>query len=98
MSVERRVGVFMKDEIYKHIVWVGCVICIAPIIVRGYIWGKATDAFAQAQGSKGNLTIPGYQSLDYLAVLLGAVIIAIVIIKVLLSYSSRKSSKENSID
>ena len=88
----------MKDDIYKHIVWVGCVICVAPIIQRGYIWGKATDAFAQAQGSKGNLTIPGYESLDYLAVFLGAVIIAIVIIKVLLASSSIKSSKESSID
>ena len=33
----------MKDDIYKHIVWVGCVICIAPLIVRGYMWGKGTD-------------------------------------------------------
>ena len=88
----------MKDEIYKHIVWVGCVICIAPIIQRGYIWGKATDAFAQAQAGKGNLTIPGYETLDYMAVLLGAVIIAIVIIKVLLSSSSKKGSKESSTD
>ena len=86
----------MKDDIYKNIVWVGCVICIAPIIVQGYMWGKATDAVAQ--GGQGNMRLPGYQSLDYLAVFLGAVIIAIVIIKVLLASSSIKSSKENSID
>jgi len=84
----------MKDDIYKHIVWVGCVICIAPLIVRGYMWGKCTDALAQ--GSQAKFTLPDYRGLDQIAVLLGAAIIVIVIIKVLVSSSSTKSSKEDS--
>jgi hypothetical protein len=79
----------MKNDIYKHIVWVGCIMCVAPLIVRGYMWGKCTDALAS--GSQAKFTLPDYRGLDHIVVLLGAAIIAIVIIRALcISFSLNK--------
>lgn len=79
-------------EIYKHILWVGCIMCITPLLVRGYMWGKCTDALAD--GSQARFTLPDYRGLDHLVVLLGAVIIGVVIIKALCA-SVSVSGKEN---
>ncbi len=80
----------MKD-IYKHILWVGCIMCVTPLAVRGYMWGKCTDALAS--GSNAKFTLPDYHHLEHIVVFLGAIIIAIVIIKALCtSFSDKKSS------
>ena len=81
----------MKDDIYKHIVWVGCIMCIAPLAVRGYMWGKCTDALAS--GSQAKFTLPDYRGLDRTVVLLGTAIIAIVIITALYTSFSMKKPK-----
>jgi hypothetical protein len=84
----------MKDDIYKHIVWVGCIMCIAPLVVRGYMWGKCTDALAS--GSQAKFTLPDYRGLDHTVVLLGTAIIALVIIRALCTSFSMKKPKEDS--
>ena len=69
------------NDTYKHLLWVGCILCIAPLAVRGYMWGKCTEALAN--GSTARFTLPGYHGLEYIAVFLGAIVITIVIIKTL---------------
>ncbi|MCP4455529.1 MAG: hypothetical protein GY809_29065 [Planctomycetes bacterium] len=82
----------MKD-IYKHILWVGCIMCVAPLAVRGYMWGKCTDALAS--GSKAKFTLPDYHGLEHTVVFLGAAMIAIVIIKAIcMSRSGKKPSPD----
>ena len=81
------------NEIYKHILWVGNIMCVAPLVVRGYMWGKCTDALAS--GSNAKFTLPGYHGLEHTVVFLGAAIIAIIIIKALCtSFSDKKSSSD----
>ena len=70
----------MKD-IYKHLLWVGCILCIAPLVVRGYMWGKCSDALGS--GSQAKFNLPNYQTQEHLTLLLGAVIIAFVVVKII---------------
>ncbi len=77
-------------EIYKHILWVGCIMCVAPLVVRGYMWGKCTDALAN--GSNAKFTLPAFHRLEHTVVFLGAIIIATVIIRALCTPSSGKYS------
>ncbi len=82
-------------EIYKHILWVGCIMCVAPLAVRGYMWGKCTDALAS--GSNAKFTLPDYHGLEHTVVFLGAAMIAIVIIKTLCMSRSEKKTSSNAI-
>lgn len=82
--------------IFKHLLWVACIMCVAPLVVRGYMWGKCTDALAE--GSNAKFTLPDYHGLEHAVVLLGAAIIAIVIIKALCGTSGAKASQEDSGD
>ena len=79
-------------EIYKTALWVGCVLCVAPIAVQGYMMGKAADALAS--GSKAKFTLNSYQTYDYIALCLGASIIIFVIARTLFMTLSTGSNSE----
>ncbi len=82
----------MKN-IYTHLLYVGGLICVAPIFVQGYAKGKLTEAYAA--GSTMNIQLGGLAVLDYLVSMLGAGIIGFVIYNVWRDSSLSKAEASN---